>query len=240
MNDTLDTLRDLLTTIEELGLPLGQVKKLLSQATEQGLCSPQTQSLLASGFWSDLTEAAAKGTLAKVDRTILRHVLGLTPLGISTLTPPEGTRLHRLTVSVQLDEQWEDAISAAGPNTPLDFNVWKVAEQYPPTGKGRVEHELVLLNYQQGGGSLDKALEWASQSGLRPTTPRDVFAVGSQYPNLHRDLGINPMYVVATTDCTFGGDRDACIVWWDDSLRKANLRHVSFFGASFGWFAFRK
>lgn len=153
---------------------------------------------------------------------------------------PEGARVHLLQVRVRLDEPWQEAVNAAGPDTPADYNVRKVGDLYVPTGTGEDEQEYILLNYPAGNDNWDKALAWGAASGLKKTVPREVFAIGRQYPELHRTLGLNPMYVAATTDCTFGGFRQACYVWWDGAEREANLFWVSGFRGRCGWFLFRK
>lgn len=156
------------------------------------------------------------------------------------IRPPKGARIHTLRVRTKLDSEWQAAINAAGPNTPDHYNVRKVGDRYPPTGAGYVVEELILLNYPNGGGSYDRARAWARRVGLKDTDPRQVFAVGAQHPQLHRELDCNPMYVVATTEGAFEGNRSACFVWWRGSKREASLYWVGAFGLSDGWFAFRK
>lgn len=156
------------------------------------------------------------------------------------ILPPEGTRIHILRVKVKLDQPWQEAVNAAGPDTPSHYNVRKVGDLYVPTGFGEEEQEHVLLNFPAGDGSWDKALMWAETKGLKRTVPREVFAIGKQYPELHRTLGINSLYIVSTKECTFEGDRRACCVWWSDAGREACLFWVSDFGGAGAWFAFRK
>lgn len=170
---------------------------------------------------------------------ILRGIRDGLPVtvGVPTVAPP-GCRVHTLKVKVRLDQPWGNAINAAGPNTPQGYNVRKVIDLYPPTGAGIVEQNLVLLNYVNGDGSWEKALAWAASLPLKKTAPRSVFAIGAQYPNFHRDVGIDPTYVVATEECTFGGLRRACYVYWLGSDRKANLLSVDYFGLARAWFAF--
>lgn len=158
----------------------------------------------------------------------------------TTITPPEGARIHIVRVKVRLDRPWMEAVKAAGPNTPDNYNVRKVADLYPSSGTGEVEEDLVMLNYPQGDGSWDKALMWAQVANLKNTVPREAFAIGEQHPSLHSTLGVNLMYAVATTECTFGGDRQACCVWWGGSERGAYLGWISLFGSSLDWFVFRK
>ncbi len=156
------------------------------------------------------------------------------------IVPPQGARIHIVSVKVKLDRPWQEAVNAAGPNTPDNYDVRKVGDLYAPTGTEEIQEDLIMLNYPKGDGNWDKALAWAQTQGLKNTVPREVFAIGEQHPNLHTHLGVNPMYAVATTECTFGGRRQACYVWWDDSKRGASLRWVSDFGVSGDWFVFRQ
>lgn len=172
------------------------------------------------------------------DGTIARFLDSL-KTGTAGITLPQGARIHIVRVKVKLDRPWQEAVNAAGPNTPDNYNVRKVGDQYPPTGIEEVEEDLVMINYPKGDG-YDKALAWAQTQGLEHTVPREVFAIGEQHPNLHTELGLNPMYAVATTECSFGGGRRACCVWWVVSDRKAHLVWVGYFGSSGGWFVFRK
>lgn len=157
----------------------------------------------------------------------------------TAITPPPGARLHTVRIRFKPDLKWQEAINAAGPNTPSDYNVRKVGDQYPPTGTEEIEEDLVLLNFPNGDG-FDAALTWAASKQLENTVPREVFVIGEQHPKLHEELEQNPMYVAATKECTFGGSRRACVAWWNDSGRKAYLGWVENFGSSYGWFAFRK
>ena len=154
--------------------------------------------------------------------------------------PPSGARIHTVRVKVKLDRPWQDAVNAAGPNPPDNYNVRKVGDLYLSTGTEEVEEDLIMVNYQKGDGNWDKALAWAQTQGLEKTVPREVFAIGEQHPKLHEQLGINPMYAVATTECTFAGNRDACYVWWGGSNRLVDLGGVIRFGNANGWFVFRK
>src|SRR3989338_555763 len=154
--------------------------------------------------------------------------------------PPPGCRMHILSARVLLDQPWQEAVNDAGPNTPADYNVRKVGKLYVPTGTGEEERDYILLNWPKGCGNWDKAFAWAGQEELVQTVPREAFAIGRQYSTLHTTLGVNPMYVVATTPCTFGGDQQACYVWLYDALREALLFRVSLFGSSSDWFLFRK
>ncbi|KKU93513.1 MAG: hypothetical protein UY53_C0008G0011 [Parcubacteria group bacterium GW2011_GWA2_50_10] len=158
--------------------------------------------------------------------------------GDRQFVPPEGGRVHILRVLVQLDREWQEAINAAGPDTPADYNVRKVGNQYPSHGVGIVEAEVILMNFGPDGGNWDRAIAWASQYGLKRTSPRHVFAIGEHNPWLHHELVVDPVYVVATEECAFEGYRNACRVWWRRSQRKCGLYWVEVCGYSSDWFAF--
>lgn len=183
----------------------------------------------------------------KVGRTKFQQALDdgrvsrfLDGLKSGEILPPHGACIHTLRVTVIQDQPWQEAVNAAGPNTPRDYNVHKVGDLYLPIGTGKEEQEHILLNYPSGDGGWDKASAWAEGKDLKRTVPREVFAISTQYSELHRTLGINPMYVVATTECSFAGDRRACGVWWYGSGREAYLGWVGGFTDTRGWFAFRK
>lgn len=159
---------------------------------------------------------------------------------LTELAAKQGARIHILRrVKVKQDRDWQEAINLAGPNTPMDYNVRKpeVSAQYQPVSSKVVEKDIVLLNYPNGDG-WDKALAWGDEAKLKRTVPRETFAIGEQHPTLHNTLGQNPMYVAATTKCTFGGFPGACCVWWGGSRRKADLLWVSYFDYSYDWFSF--
>ena len=159
---------------------------------------------------------------------------------LTKLAAKQGARIHILRrVKVKQGRDWQEAISLAGPNTPMDYNVRKpeVSAQYQPVSFKVVEKDIVLLNYPNGDG-WDKALAWGDEAKLKRTVPRETFAIGEQHPTLHNTLGQNPMYVAATTKCAFGGVPGACFVWWRDSERRASLRWVGHFVDSCGWFSF--
>ncbi len=180
---------------------------------------------------------------AQDDGRIARFLNSLKGCANSTdltgLTPPPGARLHIVRIHFKPDYEWQEAVNAAGPNTPSDYNVRKVGDQYPPAGTEEIEEDLILLNFPNGDG-FDAALAWAASKQLEKTVPREVFAIGEQHPKLHEVLGQNPMYVAATKECTFGGFRHACCVWWYGSGREARLPWVKRFAYSRAWFAFRK
>lgn len=153
-------------------------------------------------------------------------------------SPPKGGRVHIVHIPVLLGCDWQEAINAAGPNTPSGYNVWKVGDLYPPKSGMLKDVEIVLMNFGPNGGDWDRAIAWANEYKLKRTDPRHVFAIGERNPCLHKELGLDYMYVVATEECTFGGKQNVCDVWWYGSERECNLDWVEDYGRSSDWFAF--
>lgn len=212
-----------MTTKKVVTVTNGQGAQFMQMARGKGVNRARFQTALDDGTMGRVLDGIGAGL----------------PITIGTpIIPPPGGRFHILTVPVVRDRDWQEAVNAAGPNTPADYNVHKVGDQYLPEG-GSGKEELILLNFPSGG-SWDKAIAWAGQFGLERTVPRQVFAIGEHKPKLHEKLGLNPMYVVATEECSFDGNQRACYVWWLDSERGADLDWVSRFGSSLVWFAFRR
>ncbi|MDO8564857.1 MAG: hypothetical protein Q7R88_02585 [bacterium] len=155
---------------------------------------------------------------------------------------PAGARIHILRVNVLLDQPWHEALE-----TLLPYNggerILNVGNCFVPTGAGEEEQEHILLNHPAGkynaGYHWELAQNWAVEEGFTRTVPREVFAIGRQYPELHKELGLNSMRVVATTDRNIGGEQ-ACFVRWYCGKREAGVALVHQFSVRSDWFAFRR
>jgi hypothetical protein len=154
--------------------------------------------------------------------------------------PPEGGKIEILSVQANDSRSWEDAVSAAGPNTGRDWDIWRVGDFYPPmAGATEGLQEIILVNFG-GGGYMrsEEILAWAKSQRLIPGSPRKVFAVGESCPSLHWDLGTDVMSLVSLVPCSFEGRRRVPSVWWYGSLRQADLRWFAYGWYAYNWFAF--
>ncbi|MFA6392930.1 MAG: hypothetical protein WCW54_02510 [Candidatus Paceibacterota bacterium] len=151
-----------------------------------------------------------------------------------------GARVSLLKLKVDYTKSHNESAMAGGPQTDSSYNVLKVGDKYQPSENKVVEEVIVLLNYPQGGGNYQKTVEWGISNGLSKTTPHVPFAIGEQFSKLNYTLGPNPMYVVETTGCSFGGSARACFVYWYDAERWSDLSWQGIFGNDDDWFAFRK
>lgn len=149
----------------------------------------------------------------------------------------EKVRIHDLTATVDYSIEWHIAIDKVG-NTPQNYDVRKTGGLYPKSS-GTKEVEFTLVNFPSGT-DWENALAYAKENNLHVTVPREVFSIGEQFPKLNKELGMDWMYAVATTECIFGGRQRACCVWWVGAGRGADLHWVSNFVDSGDWFLFRK
>src|SRR3989344_604736 len=147
------------------------------------------ESFLQDGRAPLMMDAMARGTLPT-------GYLGFA-VAIGAIQPPKCGRIHVLTTPVQHDRPWQEALEAAGPQTPNDYAVRQGGKQSEPTRTGTTEEEVLLV---QGYGSFDNGIAWAEQYDLDRTKPRRIFAAAEHHPNLHHVLGMNPMYIVATQE----------------------------------------
>ncbi len=172
----------------------------------------------------DLTPDVAQGWIE--NQGALQRVLRGALMSGEFVLAPQGGTLHFVSVPVDESRPWDEAVRTAGPNTPDEYNVWKVGDQYPPQGESGVR-EIILVNFGRGSFTTgEQALAWGKENRLRPASPRGCFAVGEHCPKLNRELGKNYMAVVSLDLCSFGGERQVCNVWWNDTERGANLNWV--------------
>ena len=218
---------------------LKQASKVLSLFDETP--GDQIQALLESGLLTDLRD----GNIVEVKRDDFRKLLGLMPLSsvvtiVSTdgIIAPKGGKIHIVSALVDESRAWEDAVSAAGPNTDRDWDVWKVSDQYPPmVGATQDLQQVILVNFGKYMRSKD-VLAWGKTQNLHPSSPRSVFAIGKRCPNLNRDLAIDYMAVVSLISCSFEGRRQVPSFWWFKSKRKAYLCWFDGGWYEYCWFAF--
>ncbi len=184
----------------------------------------------------DFQRAIDSGALALAIEAGI-HGFSLAP----EILPPPGGRIHVIRIPVVLDRPWNEAVKAAGPNIPEGhYNIWEVGDLYVPRGAGAKEKKFVLVNFGPDGGSKEAAEKWAEGYNLKGTTPRDVFAIGEHKPDLRRELGMDPMYVVSTEEGSFAGFCFVCCVWWRGAVRLAGLYSTESVGCPDVWVAFSR
>jgi len=153
---------------------------------------------------------------------------------LSAIPAPDSGRIHVLPgILVREDEDWIKALEAAGPDTPASYYIRRVGHLYPPSGRGNVRKDFVIVN--RPGWSLDQFLAWGTKNRLTGTTARDVFAVGIEKSDLNRELGMDPMWVHCTDEQSFEGCRGLPDVWWVGAERGADHDWVGDVGDADDW-----
>jgi len=149
-----------------------------------------------------------------------------------------GARVHLIEgLVVDYTKSHNQAVLDGAPETFSNNNVLKVADQSVIRVQKTIE-TIILLNWENGGGSYEKALQWGLANGLRKTTTHTLFAIGESFPKLNYKLGQNPMYVVETTGCTSESSSNACHLWWIGAKRRALLDSRGCYGDTNTWFPF--
>lgn len=152
-------------------------------------------------------------------------------------SPSWGSRIYSIdNVPVRLDQEWQSAIHEAGSNTPSDNVVRQIGHLYPPVGTGVVKANFVLVNLN--GEHYQDALVWAKQYGLYLASPRHIFSLAKNHPNLNLELDRDPCYIVAPQEVSFRGDARVCCVWFSGRGREASADWVSGVGGCSDWVAF--
>ncbi|MEK7616323.1 MAG: hypothetical protein AAB420_03915 [Patescibacteria group bacterium] len=212
-------------------MTLAQGGALAGRGIDKKVLRRTFEDYLNDGRATDFLEAMVQGKLY-TNRLQLA-------IGIGLVRAPEGGQIVFIpNVPVQPSRPWIEALEAAGPQTDQHFNVRKVGDLYKPKGSGLVTRDLVVLNWP--GHGLAEHLAWAKQyeALLTGTDPRTVFAAAEHNPQLHRKLGMDPAWLIATEECTFDGGAQLCYVFFDGDKRKSSLYWSSNVGLDDDWVAF--
>lgn len=178
---------DFLQAVEDTGLSLPVLRRHIERVGEKGVCDSQLTELHRSGLDSDLLEAAKKGTLHSVDRTIFRHLLGLEP-SLKDGTWP-GFRTWK-TIKLGLHRSPKDyrkAIKSAG----MEISGWGNDILNKTTCfQEEVEVDLVVLSVAElgfeDGATYRNICARASELGLNLCPNELGPALREQYPDQPR------------------------------------------------------
>ncbi len=111
------------------------------------------------------------------------------PQAQETLIPPDGGFVYELTARVVLNRPWEMAVNAVGRPHSYAWMILALASLYPPTGKGEeMMRKYVMLYLSEDKHRWDRSLNWAKKNGLTRTTPREVFCIAEQCPELLKEI----------------------------------------------------
>jgi hypothetical protein len=153
------------------------------------------------------------------------------------LATPKGAQIHFLSVTYNPGCKWIEALDGTDKTKQNYTELLKVEDQFPPGEPKNINETIVLIRYFRCG-SLHVARTWAEPHGLQKTTPREVFAVGKQYPRLNADLGQELTCVVATKVFKFQGYSGACFCWRTCDELRMGVGFLTDFDTDEHWYSF--
>lgn len=151
-------------------------------------CSTVRDASKAASIWKKIyTAVKAKGGSENA-LDILDRVEGaqLVDVIADILIKAERKTRTRLTVKMDYTKSLEELI-AAGNYDSRSFDI--TASNFPPTGNGRIETELVLVHFNRDVESGDVIREM-EQMGLEPAKIEHLLTLGAKHPNLQRKFPI--------------------------------------------------
>ncbi len=160
------------------------------------------------------------------------------PVTINGIVPPQGGRIHIMSVLVDESRDWEDVVKAVAGDVNPGGYIWLVGDKYPSVSTAELEMRTIfLVNFSQCMSSED-VLSWSRSEHLRPVTPRTVFAVGEHYPNLHAVLGMSRVSVISLEHCLSEGKLCICLVSLRERQSGISLQELASSRKRTDWFAF--
>lgn len=173
-------------------------------------------------------------------------------------------RFHKIKVKIDDRHSWQEAINAGAPATSMftdedSVEIYKVGNFYADVNSSQSERELTVVNFRSSSKvtvktpATEEFMEWGFDQGLRPASPRAIFALGECIPTLCDVAGVDKMIVVSTQKSSQEDDRekilgryvgDICTVWLYSNEKMNHAALTGWIGGSGWsddhWFAFEK
>ena len=135
------------------------------------------------------------------------------------------------------DCDWTEALSGTDETKQNYPEVLKIGSQFPSSEQKNISETIALIRYFRLG-AMYVACDWARPHGLQKTTPREVFAIGKQYPKIYADLEQELTCVVATKKCKFQGYDGACYCWRTCDELRMGVGFLTDFDTEEHWYSF--
>lgn len=150
---------------------------------------------------------------------------------------PPNSQIHFVDITYDPSCEWVDVLRGTDTRKQNYREVIKIGSQFPPGEQKNINETIALIRYFRLSAMCD-ARDWALSHGLQETTPREVFAIGKQYPNINTDLGQELTCVVATKTCIFLGYTGACYFWRTCDELRMGVGLLPVFSTDEHWFSF--
>ena len=184
-----------------------------------------------------ITEIAPRPLKRSGEFSVIRNPPDIIP-------PPDGEIILLPNVCVEYGLNWKTAAGLACGNSDRDPEVERVESLYVEPKYPSVSCDFICLRYLVGRCYLPHALNWARQGQfggyvLELTTPRQVFAIGALYDDLHHQLpGDRLAILYSTKTCRDDGFKKLIGVRWNIDSRTTFLDKVPDYSFPFEWFVF--
>ena len=108
---------------------------------------------------------------------------------------------------------WREALQSGAPDTPRDYDVWRVGDLLPHMDMGDKIAKMTLAAF--GESQTTKGiLYWGWERGLVPAHPLAVLALGTAKPLLIDEVGRKSLGVAPLVPCMFKEAEHVCTLWW--------------------------
>jgi hypothetical protein len=149
----------------------------------------------------------------------------------------KGGRLFVVKTHVDPAWEWSAMLRQAYPNY-QSSDVQRVSGLYPLEPGEPKDYYVFGLNFGTSILDTKPAIDWGKQNGLPEATPRQVFAVARDVPDLNRKLNMPWMGLISPKFCTFYDARRVCHACFDGAGRDALLDWFGHGWVNSIWFAF--
>lgn len=150
-----------------------------------------------------------------------------------------GGRVYEADYTVDEMTEWEPALFAGCPNTPVNHKIVSAKEMFGPiyVGDRFVRFVLVCL---ANGADFSQAVGWADQHALRRVCARELFAFAKAEHHLPAKLGTASMYVASSFEHEHDNDWLVCAAWYSGPYRTGKLLPIRTVSGACAWVAFAR
>jgi hypothetical protein len=152
---------------------------------------------------------------------------------------PDGGKL--LVVKTRVDPMWAWPVmlQEACPDY-QSRDVRSVSDLFPPE-QGEPKNFYVFgLNFGHSIRDTMPAVEWGKENKLDEATPRQIFSVARDVPDLNRKVDMSWMGLISPKFCAFEGRRRVCSASFGGARREANLDWFDDEWHGSAWFGFSR
>lgn len=194
-----------------------QAQQVLNFVGQKELSGKQLQSLLASGLFTDILEAAATDGFASLHRDTVRVALGLPKL----TRDPDIIELGELTVS---ENATMEEMTRAGKYDGYQPNIDSICQHFFITRRG--PRKLYLVHFKKEMYTKDVEFAVAAMPDKELALIEDLLAVGA-HPK-HKELQWEfPIICLGSSAVLSGARRVSYLGMWD-GRRKLNVDYHDF------------